>query len=49
MGSRGLLAAYQTEAGVEGLLQDGVARVEDELGEEDLIASLVDLCSRTTS
>jgi hypothetical protein len=34
---------YQSKARVEALSEDGVARLEDKLGEQDLVTSLVDL------
>lgn len=37
------LQTYQSKAGVKTLLEDGVRWVEDELGEEELVASFVDL------
>lgn len=35
--------SYQAEARVEGLCEDGVRGVQDELGKEDLVLALVDL------
>lgn len=40
---QGSWGTYQSEARVEALSEDGVARFEDKLGEQDLVASLVDL------
>jgi hypothetical protein len=37
------LGAYEAEARVEGLGEDGVRGVEDELREEDLVFAFVDL------
>lgn len=39
----GSWGTYQSKARVEALSEDGVARLEDKLGEQDLVASLVDL------
>lgn len=38
--------SYQTEPRVERLLKDGMRRVEDQLGEKNLVAALVDLSVR---
>jgi len=34
---------YDAQTGVIGLCEDGVGRIEDELGEEDLVRAFVDL------
>jgi hypothetical protein len=41
--------AYESQAGVERLLEDGMGRVEDKLREQDLVATSVDLHTRILS
>ena len=38
--------AHQTEPRVERLLENGMCRIQDQLGQEDLVAALVDLQMR---
>lgn len=38
-------ATYESETGVEGLFEDGMGRIENELGEKDFVTALVDLDS----
>lgn len=39
----GFLETYQSEPRVEALFENGVDRVENEAGEKDLVAALIDL------